>query len=123
MAAIVITAFFWLMVALGTQELRSNLRELSQGANTTTGEIIAIDRSNHSFATYSYEVDQHQFTNQAAGSSHGRGEPVVVYHSPRHPWISSLEEPREAYRDNLVGLVILLTLIAFIATLLAHRAR
>ena len=99
------------------------LWELRQTAATTTGVVVVVDSNEHNRATYLYRANGAEYTSSEVGSSLKKGEAVTVYYAPQHPWISVLGEPARAFREGVIGTVLVLVFFAAGATVAALRAR
>ena len=111
------------VVIVSNAALLTRLWELRRSAATTTGTIVAVDANKHNRATYRYRVDGVDYTDSQQATPHREGDTVDVYYSPVHPWISTLANPAEAFRENVIGTVLICAFFVIGGAVAALRSR
>lgn len=103
--------------------LLARLWELRQSAATTSGIVVAVDPKDHNRATYRYRANGAEYMSSEVGSFRKEGETATVYYAPGQPWISILDDPDRAFREGVVGTVLLCAFLVAGVTVAALRAR
>ena len=84
------------------------LREVARGSGTVPAHVTSYDPFNHGNAEWVYSVDDKTYGGGESGSSLRPGDVVEVHYALTRPWISTRRAPRGAFRDALLGLVVLM---------------
>jgi hypothetical protein len=98
-----------------------NLWELRKAALTTTGLVVQVDRSNHNRTTYRYRANGVEYTSSVMGGGYITADTVTVYYSPTRPWIAVLGDPAKAFREDVIGVLLLCAFLTIGPTVVARR--